>query len=481
MSDLTRLGLLDTLFLYGERPDTMMHVASLVPFEPPQDASAAYLRDLVQEVRRDPAVQPPWNRKLRYPHLVPAPLQSWVVDKDFDIDYHVRRSALASPGDERELGVLVSRLHSNPIDLSRPPWEMHLIEGLEGGRFALYTKMHHSLVDGYTGVRLMARSLSKEPADRDMPLFFSVPPRTGRPREASADGGVVSDLGTLVRAVTGQAGSAVTLSRRIVGPVLRRSRFSDLVDLPQAPRSILNGRIGRNRRFATQQYELAHLKRLGSAHDATINDVFMAIVGGALRRFLSELGELPDAPLVAFLPVNVRPKGDEGGGNAVGAILATLATDVQDPVERLLHITASTRSAKVQLEGMTREAILAYSAYLLAPAGLQAVSALTGVRAPLPLAFNVCISNVPGPREPLYLRGSRMEAYYPASIPIHGMALNVTVLSYAGTLNAGFIGDRDALPHLQRLAVFTGEALAELDSAIDGHSRRRATGSRRRA
>ena len=462
-SESTRLGLLDTLFLYGERPDTMMHVASLMPFQPPEDASPGYLRDLVDEVRRDPVVEAPWNRKLRHGHLVPGPLQSWVVDRDFDIDYHLRRSALASPGDERELGVLVSRLHSNPIDLSRPPWEMHLIEGLEGGRFAIYTKMHHSLVDGYTGVRLMARSLSTDPDDRDMPLFFSVPPRARKPRaEAPEDGGPTADLGSLMRALTGQAGSAVTLTKRIVEPVLRRGRFPDLVDLPRAPRSILNRRIGRNRRFATQQYELADIKQLGAPLGATINDVVLAIVGGGLRRFLSELGELPDAPLVAFVPVNVRPKGDEGGGNAVGAMLATLATDVEDPLERLRRIRASTRSAKAQLEGMTQEAILAYSAYLLAPGGLQALGALTRIHPPLPIAFNVCVSNVPGPREPLYLRGSRMEAYYPASIPIHGMALNVTVLSYAGTLNVGFIGDRDALPHLQRLAVYTGEALAEL-------------------
>jgi WS/DGAT/MGAT family acyltransferase len=473
----SRLGLLDTLFLYGERPDTMMHVASLMPFTPPADVPASWLRDLVHEVRRDPDVQRPWNLKLRFPHLVPSPLQSWVVDDHFDIDYHVRRSALASPGDERELGVLVSRLHSNPIDLSRPPWEMHLIEGLEGGRFALYTKMHHALVDGYSGVRLMGRALSRDPDDRDMPLFFSVPPPERSRSEEPSDDGFIADLGSLLRGARGQAGSAATLARRIAGPVLRRSRHPDLVDLPRAPRSILNKRIGRNRRFATQQYELDKLKRIGRAHDATINDVLLAIVGGGLRRFLGELDELPEAPLVAFLPVNVRPKGDVGGGNAVGAILATLATDTDDPLERLRRVTASTRSAKAQLEGMTQESILAYSAYLLAPGGLQAVGAMTGIRGPLPLAFNVCVSNVPGPREPLYLRGARMEAYYPASIPIHGMALNITMLSYAGTLNLGFIGDRDALPHLQRLAVHTGAALAELDAAAgvkpaSGRSRR---------
>ena len=199
-----RLSLLDVMFLYGERPDTMMHVASLMPFEPPPDAPPAFLRGLVGEARRNPEVHSPWNRKLRYPRLVGSPLQSWVVDKDFDLDYHVRRSALASPGDERELGVLISRLHSNPLDLSRPPWEVHLIEGLEGGRFAVYTKMHHALVDGYSGVRLMARSLSKDPGDRELPLFFSVPPQSRAPSESS-DAGLFSDVGSLARSLAGQA------------------------------------------------------------------------------------------------------------------------------------------------------------------------------------------------------------------------------------------------------------------------------------
>ena len=186
---------------------------------------------------------------------------------------------------------------------------------------------------------------------------------------------VLTDLGSLVRGLSGQAGSALTLGRRIAGPLLRPGRHPDLVDLPRAPRSILNRRIGRNRRLATQQYDLAHLKQLGAEHGATINDVMLALVAGGLRAFLDERNELPSQPLVAFLPVNVRPRGDEGGGNAVGAILATLATDVADPVERLQRITASTRAAKAQLEGMSQGAILAYSAYLLAPAGFWGHSA----------------------------------------------------------------------------------------------------------
>jgi diacylglycerol O-acyltransferase / wax synthase len=169
--------------------------------------------------------------------------------------------------------------------------------------------------------------------------------------------------------------------------------------------------------------------------------------------------------LIAFVPVNVRPKDDEGGGNAVGAMLAPLGTDIADPVQRLEAITSSTRMAKNELKGMSRNAILAYSAAIMVPAGFQLSSALTGIRPPWPFTFNVCVSNVPVPKEVLYFRGSRMEANYPLSIAVHGLALNFTLHGYADTLNFCFIGCRDTLPHLQRLALYTGEALNALEDA----------------
>ena len=189
----------------------------------------------------------------------------------------------------------------------------------------------------------------------------------------------------------------------------------------------------------------------------------MTIIGGGLRRFLDELGELPAKSLIAFLPVNVRPKDDEGGGNAVAAILAPLGTDIADPIQRLDAVTAATRIAKAELRALDKDAILAYSAALMAPYGVQLASTLSGVKPPWPYTCNLCVSNVPGPENVLYLRGSRMEASYPVSIPAHSQALNITLQSYAGTLNFGFIGCRDTLPHLQRLAVYTGEALEELE------------------
>lgn len=458
-----RLSPMDAMFLYGETRDIKMHVAGLLPLSPPEDAGPDFLRDLMDEIKASVDVQAPWNLKLKTPNFMRNPMHRWVEDDSFDIEYHVRRSALPAPGDERELGILISRLHSNALDLSRPPWELHLIEGLEGGRLALYIKIHHALVDGYTAMKIFSRSMVRDPDDRKTPMFYSL---TQPQRHRVAKGAGV-DMSAVWGSVVSQFDSV-----RDVGKALwrlsrtARGEIGDLVNSMQAPDSVLNGRIGRNRRFATQQYQLAELKALSKASGGTLNDIVMALCAGGLRRFLLDMGELPEKPLVAFLPVNVRPKDDPGGGNAVGAMLASLATDIEDPIQRLNAIVASTREAKHQMESMSAAAIVAYSSLIMAPFGLQTLKAVSGIRGRLPITFNLCISNVPGPDEPLYFRGSRIEATYPVSIPTHGMALNITVQSYAGTLNFGFVGCRDTLPHLQRLAVFTGEALDELKAAL---------------
>ncbi len=465
MPEQKALSPLDSLFLWGEHRNTMMHVGGLLVFTPPPDVDRFYLRDLVDEAIALHDIQPPWNRKLLSNGRVPNPFRSWVTDDDIDLEYHVRRSALPSPGGERELGVLVSRLHSNPLDMRRPPWECHFIEGLEHARFALYVKMHHSLIDGYSAMKLLVNSFSKDADEMDRPMFFSIgfPPRSAR---AADDDGVLAEVGQLVSSARAHTSSALTLGKRVASPLIPFRRGQpELVSASQAPRSILNNRIGPTRRFATQQYSLPELKELGESYGATLNDVFLAIIGGGLRKFLSEMGELPDKSLVAFMPVNVRTKDDNGGGNAIGALLAKVGSNVADPVERLQLVSESTGAAKSQLEGMTKQGILAYSAYLMAPAGIQALSAFTGIRGGMPTNFNLCVSNVPGPTHPLYLRGSRAVASYPVSIPFHGMALNITLQSYNGTVGAGFVGCRDTLPHLQRLAVYTGESLAELADA----------------
>lgn len=464
-----RLTPMDTMFLYGETPSSMMHVASLLLFELPEGESATFVRDFVREIRATPEVQQPWNLKLKHPRLKYHPANSWVVDDDLDIDYHVRHSALPAPGDERELGVLVSRLHSHPLDLSRPLWELHVIEGLEGNRFAMYIKVHHSLIDGYSGMGLLVRSLATDPTETK-PVFFAQA-LDGRQHHEQGSGSKLPSIPGVVRFAAREAGAAVALGRGLVNVNLRRrGRRAELVGSLQAPHTILNGPVSRNRRFAGKQYDLALLRRIGKKYDATLNDVVLSILGGGLRTFLGELDELPDKPLIGFLPVSVHPKGDSTAGNSTGAVLASLATDIEDPVERLEAVVASTRQAKAQLEGMPQEAAIAYSAALLAPHLIPAAAAIVGLPDPLPFTFNVCISNIVGPQEPLYLHGARLQATYPVSIPTHGMALNITLHSYAGKLNFGFVGCRDALPGLQKLAVHTTRALDDLAHAagVDG-------------
>jgi len=455
-----RLSPNDAMFLYGESPETMMHVGSLMPFTVPADAPPTMLREIIEEIRDSSTLQPPWSLTLKHPHFLKHPMPRWVESEAVDLDYHIRRSALPSPGSQRELGVLVSRLHAVPVDFTRPPWEAHLIEGLQGGQFALYSKMHHSLVDGYTGAKILARSFSTDPDERT-PLFFNLPAPEPARRE---QGERISRMTAVVRGVARQFGAAGEVARSVYDLAKGLVRGDEaLVGPYQAPPSILNGRIGRNRRFATQQYALDHLKSLAKALGGTLNDIVLALCSASLRRFLLELGELPAKPLIAMLPVNIRPDNDPGGGNAVGALLVSLATDVADPRGRAEAIVRSTAAGKDRLKRLSREAVMQFSALTMVPSGLQS---LTGTMGRVRPQFNVCISNVPGPQHPLYFRGAKLEATYPMSIPIHGQALNITCASYNGTLNFGFTGCRDTLPSMQRLAVYMGEGLEELEGAL---------------
>jgi len=450
------------MFLYGETREVMMHVAGLMPFSPPPDWPPEQMRFLMDEIREGVKVQSPWNLRLRTPELLRNPLQAWVDTDEVDVEYHVRRSALPRPGDERELGILVSRLHAIPLDFHRPPWEMHLIEGLEGGRFAMYAKVHHALVDGYSSMRILANALTTDPDDRERPLFFAVPPRPREKKPVSDDHGGVA-FGELLAGIREQYGTGKTVIKALMNAFSSKRGDKDLVSPLQAPKCVLNARISRNRRFATQKLATARVKALATAAGGTMNDAVLALCASALRKYLAELDALPAQPLVAMLPVAIRQKGEDSGGNAVGAILASLATDVADPQKRIETIVHSTKSAKQQLQGMSKAAVLSYSAMLTAPAMMQMMPVTSGRMRP---TFNVVISNVPGPDEPLYFRGARLEGSFPVSIPVHGQALNITCSSYAGSVCFGFTGCRDTVPHLQRIAVYCGEALDEYEQAL---------------
>ncbi len=467
------LNPLDASWLLVESRDTPMHVGGLTVFSLPDGAPPDFLRELLADFRASSRFVPPWNRRLRRPGLRSV-MPAWDEVDDIDPEHHVRLSALPRPGGERELGQLIARLHSQPLDLKRPPWECELIEGLENGRFAIYIKMHHALIDGISGMKLLVRSMAATRAgSRRLPPFWSRGvPRTARSRDDAEAPTATRVVEAALAAVRSQVGTLPDVARAF-GSMLGLGREpGEALELPFAtPHSILNGRIRGPRRFATQQFPLERLKQVAEAGEATLNDVVLAICGAALRRFLDELGELPERSLTAGIPVSVRPADDEGAGNAITFIIATLGTDLEDPRERLAAIRASTRRAKEHVAALPRKAMMQYTVMLMTPYILSLLTGMGGRTRPM---FNVTISNVPGPDRPLYFRGARLDAAYPVSLVTHGQALNITCQSYAGTLAFGFTACRDSLPHMQRIATYTGEALDELESALAAPAPRRA-------
>jgi WS/DGAT/MGAT family acyltransferase len=461
----TRLNPLDAAWIMTEARATPNHVGGLLIFKLPEDAPRDFLRKLMHDFRTYRGFSAPWNRRLKYAfNLNPVP--EWVEDEDIDLEYHVRHAALPWPGGERELGELVGRLQSTPLDLSRPPWECTIIEGLEQHRFALFVKMHHSLIDGISGMRMLQQAMSADPKKSlALPPFWSS--GEGRPAQSQRHDSaptMANVMAAAAQALRGQLKSAPQLLAAF-GKMLRRvGERGDGMALPfDAPLSVLNGRVREKRRFATQQFPMARLRALADAAGCTLNDVVLALCGGSLRRFLLERDSLPEKSLTAGIPVSVRPKDDQGTGNAISFIVATLGTDIADAAERLEAIRASVRHAKAHVQSLPRQAMMQYTVLLMAPTIVTLLSGIGGRTRPM---FNVTISNVPGPDKPMYFRGARLEAIYPASIVTHGQALNITCESYAGTMNFGFTGCHSSVPSLQKLAVYTAEAMAELEAAI---------------
>lgn len=469
MAKTYKLNPLDAAWLMVESTETPMHVGSLTIFSLPKNASPDFLRDTVASLKQHRNFAAPFNLKLVSPKLKGV-LPAWIEDHKIDLDYHFRHSALPAPGGERELGVLISRLHSHPLDFNRPLWECHLIEGLEHNRFALYVKMHHSQVDGVGGMKMLERMLSPDPEATDRAPPWAVGRGGG---SASKPRAVRAPLAERLRALATQQAETLPGVVRALGEVVSESfRNSDPANAAPfvAPKSILNRKISGGRRFATQYYELERIKKVAKAAEVTVNDVFLELCAGALRRYLDEIQALPNAPLTAGVPVSVRPADDADSGNAISFIIANLHTQLSDPLKRLKAIQESTRIAKDKLQALPKAGINNYTMVFMAPYILSLLTGLGGRTKPM---FNVTISNVPGPREHLYFNGARLEQMYPLSLLSHGQALNITVVSYAGQFNVGFTGCRDTLPHMQRLATYMAESLEELEAAVQKAARKR--------
>ncbi|MDQ8036382.1 MAG: wax ester/triacylglycerol synthase family O-acyltransferase [Pedobacter sp.] len=450
----------DQIFLLLERRQQPMHIGTLQLFTYPEDAKADYVSRLAEHMRSFTQVQAPFNQRIVTRFGQPF----WEEDRQFDLDHHFRHAALPKPGRIRELLAFISAEHSNLLDRERPLWEIHLIEGVQGRRFAVYTKIHHSLMDGMAGMRLMMRAFSNTPETQGLPPIWAVPPRQ---RKASADKEKSGkDMAATLAKLKQEAGrNALVLPHvaREVGRSLTSERQKeDFVSVFDAPPSVLNQRITGSRRFAAQSYSMARIRAIGKAFGATVNDVVMAMCGAALRDYLISQNALPEKPLIAMVPVSLRDDDESEGGNQIAVVLANLGTHVDDPAERIRIVMGSIREAKQRCKRMSSSELLLYTAVSLAPAG---VNMLTGL-APQWQSFNVIISNVPGPKEHMYWNGARMDGIYPVAFLMDNAALNFTLLSYVDQLEFGITACRRTLPSMQRLLDYLEKALDDLETAV---------------
>ncbi|MGW5228564.1 WS/DGAT/MGAT family O-acyltransferase [Nocardia niigatensis] len=448
------LNPIDAIFLALESREHPMHVGGLQLFEPPADAGPEFTQELFEAFASKTEVRTRFRRK---PSRLLGGFSSlaWSHAETVDLDYHLRRSALPAPGGMGDLLDLTERLHGILLDRHRPLWEARLIEGLSDGRFAVYMKMHHALIDGVSAMRLMQRTLTDDPLESRVNVPWGTAPV---PHDDAAE--PESPWSQLRRAVP----RILRATGSIAAPL--RGAIDGRLTLPMtAPRTLFNTSIGGARRIAVRSWPLERINAVRLATGATVNDVVLAMSAAALRAYLLERDALPDEPMIAMVPVNIRStaEADTSEGNLVAACLANLGTHIEDPAARLETISASMREAKQVFTQLPKLEALLLSAALMTPLG---VSLLPGFEALPRMPFNLVISNVPGPRKPVYMQGARLDANYPLSIPFESQAMNITLTTNGDNLDFGLVGCRRTVPDLDRMTDHLENGLAELERAV---------------
>jgi WS/DGAT/MGAT family acyltransferase len=452
-----RLTAVDASFLAQEGPTSHMHVGAVMIFEgPPLEYEA-----LADHVRGRLHLVPRFRQKLAFPPLETGrPL--WVDDPSFNLEYHVRDTALPAPGSEEQLRALAARVHSQALDRSKPLWEMWLVHGLEGGRFALITKTHHALVDGISGVDLatVLFDLSPTPA----PVEHSGAPWRPRPTPSAfglAARGVRGAIGLPFEAAARALGAAARPGEALHGTREALEGLGEVVwaGMNPAPETPLNVDIGPHRRLVWVRHELADFKRVKDAFGGTVNDVVLTVVAGALQGWLRSRGVRTEGlELRALVPVSIRARDEHHRlGNRIAAMRAPLPVYVEDPVARLQVVRHAMDGLKDSKQALGAEVLAGMQA--LAPPTIFAQASRLNFSTRL---FNLLVTNVPGPQVPLYVLGRELQDLFPIAFLPKRHALAVAIMSYDGGMDFGLLGDYDAMPDLEHVGELLGASLAEL-------------------
>jgi len=463
-----RLSGLDASFLYLETPAQLMHVCGVIVLDPatmPEPYSFAAMRDGIEARVRD---VPDFTRKLR---RVPMGLDHpiWVRDQQFDIERHVHRLALPTPGGYAELTELAGHLAGLPLDRSRPLWEMWVIEGYKDtdghDLIAVFSKMHHATVDGVSGANLISHLCSLEPGadplgagqDKTWPH---------EPGRAELLGRAVLTSGIRPFQTVGLLAPTV---KGVVGTIGRAREGTAMAAPLTAPRTSFNGTITGHRAIALSEMDLEAIKEIKTATGTTVNDVVLAVAGGALRSYLADRDELPDSSLLATVPVSVRSESKRSdGANKVSALFTRLGTDVEDPLERLEDMATSNRNAKEHHQAISADSLQDWAEFAAPRTFGLAVRAYASLRLAErhPVVHNLVISNVPGPPVPLYFMGGEIIGMYPLGPVFHGAGLNITVLSNNGRIGVGVIACRESMSDVDDLAQRFPAELERLRKAV---------------
>ena len=446
----------DQLFLLLESRKQPMHVGGLFLFELPEEEQgkdSEFVYQLVQQLQNS-EVPPsfPFNQVLEN-------LLFWKTDDQFDVEHHFRHVALPNPGRVRELLMYISKEHSRLLDRAMPLWECHVIEGIlpeaEGmpERFALYFKIHHSLVDGIAAMRLVQKALSQSPNEPVTLPIWSLITRHGKKAE-----NLLPTARSASRIIKEQLSTIKPVFTELIDNFKHNGK-PDYVGTFDAPMSVLNQRISASRRIAAQSYDLQRFHTIAAAFSVNQNDVVLAVCAGAIRRYLLTMEALPSKPLIAFVPMSLR-NDESASGNQISFLMANLGTHLEDPIKRMQLIHDSMNSGKRRFRRMNKAQVINYSAIAYAWEGLNV---LTGIF-PKKQAFNLIISNVPGSKEPLYWNGAPLKALYPASILVDGQALNITLATYLDKIEFCITACSKLLPRVQDILLLMEEELSLLEN-----------------
>ncbi|MDT7726866.1 MAG: diacylglycerol O-acyltransferase / wax synthase [Actinomycetota bacterium] len=456
-----RLTGLDASFLYLETSSQLLHVCGLMTVDGSTMPGGYSFANFKQRLDARVALIPAFRRKLHNP-LWNLSHPVWVEDEDFDLDHHVHRIGVPSPGDSRELAELCAHIAGQPLDRSRPLWEMFVIEGLADGEVAVLLKMHHASVDGVSGASLITYLAGLEPDSPSPEPGQSGDSNQAAPGQFSLLRNSITSVAKLPFEVARLLPDLVGMAPRWMGKALHGKGMP----MPfTAPRTSLNGTITGHRSVAYTSVSLDDVKKVKNAFGVTVNDVVLAVCAGALRKFLGDRGELPDDPLVATVPVSVHERTErDHGANKVSAFFASLPTHLADPAARVFMLAESNRLAKDHHRTIDADMLQDWAQFSGATMFGLAVRAYSALRLAEKhrVVQNLVISNVPGPPMPLYLLGARITALYPLGPVFHGAGLNMTALSNAGKVDIGLLGAWELVPDLWPLAAAIPAALEEL-------------------